>query len=118
VARSDAAHALDEPGLPVDGSLGRLRSALNVECIKKSPTDSPLPFPNQIHQLADFLVREVNDFVIPGEHRQHHMALLFGKFDCPPQFIHPTFAVRAGLSRDLDEVGSMGWTANPNSRHA
>jgi hypothetical protein len=96
-------------------SLSRLCSALDIKCIKKSPTDSPLPFPNQIHQLADFLVREVDEFVIPREHRQHHMALPLGKLDRPPQCSHPhehRFAPE--LSRRADQVGSIGWTDCPN----
>jgi hypothetical protein len=96
-------------------SLSRLCSALDVECIKKSPTDSPLPFPNQVHQLADFFVRVVAAFFIPGEHRQHHMALPLGKLDCPPQCIHPHEHLFAPeLSRDADQMGSIGWAAHPN----
>jgi hypothetical protein len=49
-------------------SLRCLRSTSNVQCIKKNSTDSPLPFPNQGNQLADFFVRIVDIYFISNEH--------------------------------------------------
>jgi hypothetical protein len=78
-------------------------------CLKESATNSPLPFPDQCNELANFIVRVVAILFVPNEHCQHHFGLPVRKLDCSshshprcrqPDW-RPRHRVRAGESRSF-----------------
>jgi hypothetical protein len=86
-----------------------MRAPDRLESFDKGAPDSPLPFPDQGHQFANFIVRVVAVLFARDEHRQHHCGLPFGKLDRSPQPALPmTVNTRIGseISREVDEVGS------------
>ena len=87
--------------------------------LEESATNSPLPFPDQCHELANFVVRVAAVLFVPNEHCQHHFGLPVRKLDCSSH-LSPSMpsAPIGGLAHEFAleislEVGGLG-----SSRHA